>query len=258
MAHSSWGPGWPNCQRDKINTKFFSDTRWGRVSFPGGVRHEICELVDRLVKETANRGYRFGVPGNPSYGCWGYNCRSIRGSDEASNHSLGLSIDINAPKNPMGSRLITDMPGWMPDLWNAYGFRWGGDYRNRPDAMHYEFMGSVADAARYTAIARRNNLGGAGAVKTSPTPEDKPAKRKDLKMLFLIKGDKTNEWWLTDMMTKRHIETATAGPGEKVGDRDFFLYTYRANGGTVVDNGKGGPQVWEQEKVDDIPVLPKR
>jgi hypothetical protein len=59
----------------------------------------------------------------------------------------------------MGSALITDMPSWMPDLWNAYGFRWGGDYVNKKDAMHYEFMGSVAQAAQYTAIARRNRLG---------------------------------------------------------------------------------------------------
>jgi hypothetical protein len=53
----------------------------------------------------------------------------------------------------------------MPDLWNAYGFRWGGDYITRPDAMHYEFVRSVAEAARLTAVARQNRL---GEIRTSP------------------------------------------------------------------------------------------
>lgn len=174
MTHSSWGPGWPDCQTSKINRNFYVDTVFGRVTFPGGVRKEINELVSRLVKETARRGYRFGVPGNPSYGCWGYNCRAIRGSDRPSNHSWGLAVDINAPTNPMGSTLITDMPGWMPDLWNAYGFRWGGDYISRPDAMHYEFMGSVSDAARFTETARKNHLGEIRTLIPPPTVTGDP------------------------------------------------------------------------------------
>lgn len=159
MAHSSWGPGWPNCQTSRINTNFYVDTKWGRVTFPGGVRNELCELVARLVKECSNRGYRFGVSGNPSYGCWGFSCRSISGTRTPSNHSWGLAVDINAPRNPYTTPLKTDMPSWMPDLWNAYGFRWGGDYRGRQDAMHYEFMGSVQDCISKTALARSKRLG---------------------------------------------------------------------------------------------------
>lgn len=255
MAHSSWGPGWPNCQTQRLDRNFYVDTRWGRVYFPGGVRYELRELIARLVKETSNRGYRFGVPGNPSYGCWGFNCRPVRGRNVPSEHSFGTCVDINAPTNPMGSRLITDMPSWMPNLWNAYGFRWGGDYKTRPDAMHYEFMLSVNDCIRLTAVARSNRLGENRAVAPKPQPKPEPTPtKKDGKMYFLIKGDKSSEWWLTDMMTKRHIEAK--GAGEKHSDRDFFIYAIRANGGTVIDDGKGGPQIWEQEKVNDIPVLP--
>jgi peptidoglycan hydrolase-like protein with peptidoglycan-binding domain len=51
----------------------------------------------------------------------------------------------------------------MPDLWNAYGFRWGGDYLtlggSYADAMHYEFMGSLGDCTRLTQVARTNRLG---------------------------------------------------------------------------------------------------
>lgn len=180
MAHASWGSGWPHCQHSKINKSFSVDTRWGRVTFPGGVRRELEELIARLVRETSNRGYRFGVPGNPSYGCWGFDCRQIRGSSEPSNHSWGTAIDINAPQNPMGKKLKTNMPAWMPDLWNAYGFRWGGDYVSRPDAMHYEFMGSLGDAVRYTQMARANRLGDNRS--TPSTPSSWPAYPGQVKM----------------------------------------------------------------------------
>lgn len=143
-----WGPGWPRCQYDK----------WKTVTTPRGVRlsvhRDLAELVLLLIRETERRGYllRAGQ-------CWGSACRSIRGSSSPSNHSWGLAIDINAPANPMTSRLVTDMPGWMPNLWNSYGFRWGGDYSGRKDAMHYEFLGTPADAKTYTEKARRE-LGG--------------------------------------------------------------------------------------------------
>ena len=164
MAHSSWGSGYPNCQGSKINSSFsVSGTR-----FPGGIRHELVDLVTMLVQETKNRGYRFGTASDPSYGCWGYSCRAITGSSTPSNHSWGLAVDINAPSNPYTSPLITDMPAWMPDLWNEYGFRWGGDYSGSQDAMHYEFMGSVQDAANETAKARMDGIGGGSAATTPP------------------------------------------------------------------------------------------
>jgi D-alanyl-D-alanine carboxypeptidase len=168
MAHSSWGPGWPNCQPGRIDSGFVvSGTR-----FPGGMRVELVDLAAMLVQECKDRGYRFGSASDPSYGCWGYSCRCISGSSTPSNHSWGLAVDINAPANPYTSPLVTDMPGWMPDLWNAYGFRWGGDYSGSKDAMHYEFMGSVADAASETAKAKAAGIGGGGGTPPGPTDPD--------------------------------------------------------------------------------------
>ena len=169
MANSSWGAGWPRCQKEKIITNFNVDGTY----FPAGVRTEIAPLITRLIRETKKRGYVFGIPGNPSYGCWGFNCRAISGTSKASNHSWGLAVDINAPKNPYGDRLITDMPKWMPDLWNQYGFRWGGDYSGKKDAMHYEFMGSVAQCTSYIELAVRNKLG--EGVVVPPTPKPPPS-----------------------------------------------------------------------------------
>lgn len=139
-----WGPGWPNCQSRNIVTV----TRRDGLKLP--VHKEIAELIARLCDETETRGYDL----RPGW-CWGFACRSIRGSSSPSNHSWGLAVDLNAPKNPMSSRLITDMPSWMPKLWESYGFRWGGRYRGRKDAMHYEFIGTPADARMFTAKARQ-------------------------------------------------------------------------------------------------------
>jgi hypothetical protein len=47
----------------------------------------------------------------------------------------------------------------MANLWNDYDFRWGGNYSGTKDWMHFEFMGSVNDAARMTEKAMAT-LGG--------------------------------------------------------------------------------------------------
>ena len=234
MAHPSWGSGWPNCQTSKIDTRFGVDTTYGRTRFPGGVRVEIAELVTRLVKETDMRGYRFGRPNDASYGCWGFACRPIRGSNSPSNHSWGLAVDINAPTNPMGSTLITDMPGWMPDLWNAYGFRWGGDYKNRPDAMHYEFLGTVADAQRLTGVARTNKLGeprGVPPKPVPPEPEPEPV-QEDEKVLAYIKVP-SGPAYLTDWLTKRHVATQA--------DADLAIYFTKLAGGKIACQSNSRP-----------------
>jgi D-alanyl-D-alanine carboxypeptidase len=136
-----------------------------------------------LVRETKARGYLFGTPDDPSYGCWGYSCRCISGSNTASNHSWGLALDINAPSNPYTSPLVTDMPSWMPDLWNLYGWRWGGDYSGDQDAMHYEFMESVQAAADLTAMARGNGLGGGTSGGGTPTPQPDDDEEETMKLL---------------------------------------------------------------------------
>lgn len=157
-AERGWGPGWPNDNSGKMRV-----VRAGGVAV--SVHRGIAPLVDWLLGETVRRGYQ------PRHGeCWGFANRAIRGSNKPSNHSWGLAVDINAPANPMGSKLVTDMPDWMPELWKSKGFRWGGDYRTRPDAMHYEFMGSPDDAER--AIASLT-------VADDLAPADRPRLRKD-------------------------------------------------------------------------------
>jgi D-alanyl-D-alanine carboxypeptidase len=151
-----WGPGWPvGVPPSQLTQVDVSGTR-----YPGGVRTEIAALVSLLTAECKARGYQFGTPNDPSYGCWGYSNRPVSGTQKPSNHSWGLAVDINAPRNPQKRPLTTDMPAWMPALWKRYRFDWGGDYQiATPDPMHFEYQGTPAQAADDTARARADLTG---------------------------------------------------------------------------------------------------
>ena len=143
-ADRGWGRGWPTDNRKKCG--------WAEG---GGVRllvrAEIVELVSILLEQTVRGGYQLDAVADD----WGYASRPIRGTSTPSNHSWGLAVDLNAASNPMGATLVTDMPAWMVGMWTGCGFRWGGAYSGRKDAMHYEYMGRPSDVARDTTTARR-------------------------------------------------------------------------------------------------------
>lgn len=156
-AQRGWGAGWPSCNGAKAaGTAVVTADRSGvRIS----VHKRVARLVDLLMDDTERRGYLL-INGQ----CGGYNCRAISGTSTASNHSWGLAVDLNWQSNPFARPRVTDMPGWLPLLWNRYGFAWGGNYGNngttgRADAMHLEFMGSPADADEMTALAIRELTG---------------------------------------------------------------------------------------------------
>jgi hypothetical protein len=81
---------------------------------------------------------------------WGYCFRMVRGStDKLSNHSSGTAIDLNAPKHALG-KVGTFPPEKVPmirALSAKYGLKWGGDYVNRKDEMHWEVNLNPAKAA---------------------------------------------------------------------------------------------------------------
>ena len=81
---------------------------------------------------------------------WGYAFRQIRGStDNLSNHASGTAIDLNAPKHALG--LVGTFPPEKVPMIRAlakkYGLKWGGDYNNRKDEMHFEIDITPAKAA---------------------------------------------------------------------------------------------------------------
>lgn len=88
---------------------------------------------------------------------WGYAYRPVRGyTSTLSNHASGTAEDLNATDHPLGS------PGTFTDaeVEQIHRFltrydgcvRWGGDYRNRKDAMHFEIDRQLSSCE---AVARR-------------------------------------------------------------------------------------------------------
>jgi len=81
---------------------------------------------------------------------WGYAFRMVRGStDNLSNHSSGTAIDLNATQHPLGKvgTFPAEKVPMIRALAKKYGLKWGGDYRNRKDEMHFEIELSEAKVA---------------------------------------------------------------------------------------------------------------
>lgn len=88
---------------------------------------------------------------------WGWAPRPIRGSATTiSNHASATANDFNAPAHVLGKRgtfsakQVTAIHAILRELDGIV--RWGGDYQNRADEMHFEI---VANAAKVHEIAEK-------------------------------------------------------------------------------------------------------
>jgi hypothetical protein len=81
---------------------------------------------------------------------WGYNFRMVRNStDQLSNHSSGTAVDLNASRHILGKSgtFPSEKVPMIRALAKKYGMMWGGDFRRRPDEMHFEINVTPAKAA---------------------------------------------------------------------------------------------------------------
>lgn len=81
--------------------------------------------------------------------CWGYHFRLTTGDPSTlSCHSSGTAADFNAPLHPFGVSIYANLNQRQIDKIHEIiadmPVVWGGDYRNTPDGMHIEIMGSKA------------------------------------------------------------------------------------------------------------------
>lgn len=101
------------------------------------------------------------------YDDWGWSPRRISGSELWSNHASGTAIDLNADQHPMGEpagksfsyREIVRIHNRL-SMYSGC-IRWGGDYRTRPDAMHYEIdrpISAVVSKAQELVHTKRGRL----------------------------------------------------------------------------------------------------
>lgn len=127
------------------------------VRFPQGVRGGHVETV---LMYLASRFHREVEPLRKGW-CWGYHYKTIGGSGVLSNHASGTAIDLNAPKHPMGqrgtfkSRQVKAIRRILDEMGGVV--RWGGDYRGRPDEMHFEIIGSATQVARAAIRLKSDN-----------------------------------------------------------------------------------------------------
>ena len=84
---------------------------------------------------------------------WGYAFRMVRGTtDRLSCHSSGTAIDLNATKHPLGKydTFPAEKVPMIRALAKKYGLKWGGDFKSRPDDMHFEVTVTPAKAKELT------------------------------------------------------------------------------------------------------------
>ncbi len=96
---------------------------------------------------------------------WGWAPRPIRGSTTTSNHASGTAIDLNATRHPLGVATNATFTKKQQrkirrQLWMFFGtLRWGGDYKRRPDAMHFEIDRAAGEVERLARILMKTPRG---------------------------------------------------------------------------------------------------
>ncbi len=97
------------------------------------VHKDAAPSFQGLLNDLGGTGYDIKSDG-------GFNYRNIRGGNTLSQHAFGNAIDINAAENPLGSR-THNLPSNVSEMAKNRGLEWGGDWKSRPDPMHFEWTG---------------------------------------------------------------------------------------------------------------------
>lgn len=160
------GNGWPGI-KSSGDSRLDRGFKAAGVAFPGGVRRGEVSTILGYVAATFHRNVE---PLRPGW-CWGWNYRPIRGGSSLSNHASATAIDINAPRHPIGksgtfsSAQVRQIRVILATCEGTV--RWGGDYSNRPDEMHFEINRRPGDPAIARVVKK---LGGGSNPPPAPSP----------------------------------------------------------------------------------------
>lgn len=260
-AQRGWGGGWPSCSGAVGNLATITFARSGvRVT----VHKRIARLVQLLADETERRGYlaKLGQTG-------AYNCRCIAGTKTPSNHSWGLAIDWNWQSNPYSSNRSHTNPQWMYDLWSRYGFANGSMYDGPWDWMHFEFMGSMADADIMTALALSELTSGGAPVPIippAPTTDITWIQEADMALPVLYKGDGVphspggrgrTRWYVMTLQACLAVRGLKAVPAVDgvFGDTTVAAVKELQTRQKITADGVVGPATWPWVLGNDAPDL---
>lgn len=105
---------------------------------------------------------------------WGYAYRLIRGDEnDLSNHASGTAEDLNAMQHPLAK--VGTFRRTKVDLIHARlrflkgCIRWGGDYHNRKDEMHFEIVQNITYCERLARRWMRYTPRGRRLLRANPT-----------------------------------------------------------------------------------------
>ncbi len=111
-------------------------------SWPVQVHQQAANAFEEVATGIENSSYRIVEP------LEGYFRRNVEGHSVLSVHTFGIAVDINPSANPFCgvpqpcrcyNDLITDMPREFVQAFRDAGFEWGGDWKDHPDPMHFEW-----------------------------------------------------------------------------------------------------------------------
>ncbi len=129
------------------------DTRSVKAKAPSEGKPKLTQVSSKSGKSTAVNtelapsfqgiiDYLDGV-GYKIYSLGGYVDRDVRGKPGVKSiHAHGAAIDINPAENPLGSKLVTDMPANISQVAAGLGLGWGGNWKSVKDAMHFSAAAS--------------------------------------------------------------------------------------------------------------------
>lgn len=135
---------------------------------PGTGRHLLLRdgavgfLLVHLALVLHDTVERLNIWGQP-WDEWGWASRPIRGSEVISNHASGTAMDLNATRHPLGkrgtfTRRQVKRIHYLLSARYLGAIRWGGDYVNRADEMHWEVVKGLRACerrAKVLALTRR-------------------------------------------------------------------------------------------------------
>lgn len=107
-----------------------------RMQIHRRVAQTVHQIFEEIETTNADRGYAYKLVFDGSF----VPRQMASGTGALSNHTWGIAIDLNAKTNPMTyGRGRHDMPSWVIEVFRNHGFRWGGDWTNPYDPMHFEY-----------------------------------------------------------------------------------------------------------------------
>lgn len=137
-------------------------TKWWKISHtqlqlrPGPAGFLLCHFAtwfDAKIEQLSTDGDDFG-----------WSLRRIGGTDIWSNHASATAEDLNASEHPQGQigtfsdGQVTRMRNKVESTYESK-IKWGGDFHEVPDEMHWEIQGTFDEVKILVAKLRDTPIG---------------------------------------------------------------------------------------------------